>query len=196
MPIKTNKPCPINNLLQQHTSIITLLPKNTEKHLFLIHDMRGTVFCFMPLTKHFAIKRSVYDIQTIQTKESYLSVRTSLGTTTTIEMPKQLEKQKGRIILLGLLDGQTYYPNILHGKNIRNQHDPSIIKHQEILFDTKEILDIFNAIWSPYTHWEKHFSHPIGICIIPEDYNTMYQEPNIQILSQKINQYLDEIDDL
>jgi len=59
------------------------------------------------------------------------------------------------------------------------------------LFKAKKLLPVFKSIDSPSNHWDKYTTLTLDINIVPGDHETMFQTPNVQILAEKINKYLE-----
>lgn len=58
------------------------------------------------------------------------------------------------------------------------------------LFKSEDILPAFKEIDAPLNHWENFSSHSITPYIVPGNHETMFKEPYVYILRDKINEYL------
>lgn len=58
------------------------------------------------------------------------------------------------------------------------------------LFKAETTMPIFQAIDAQFNHWENHSTHPIELYLTPGNHETMFEEPNVQILVQHLNECL------
>ena len=58
------------------------------------------------------------------------------------------------------------------------------------LFKAQELLDYFKPIQAKYNHWDRFANQPINVLITSGNHDTMYQEPNVQYLSNLFNKCL------
>ncbi len=122
--------------------LVPLKETGNKTPLFLIHPIGGTVFCYLPLTKHFDQNRPLYGLQdpsiisgnslfnsleemakhymhAIQQRQShgpYLLGGLSSGSTIAIEIARQLSEQNEQIHFIGLFDGWSAYPQSIQNK--------------------------------------------------------------------------------
>jgi amino acid adenylation domain-containing protein len=64
------------------------------------------------------------------------------------------------------------------------------VEHKIILFKSEELLPAFRTIESPLNYWDDYAMCPIDVHAIPGDHETMFQEPYVAVLAQKLNSCL------
>lgn len=61
------------------------------------------------------------------------------------------------------------------------------------LFKAEETISIYQPYESPFNHWESYSTQPILLYSVPGDHETMFQEPDVTILAQKLTTCLEAI---
>lgn len=69
------------------------------------------------------------------------------------------------------------------------------INQKLILFKAMETIPIYQSYEAPFNLWEVYSSQHIEVHHIPGDHETIFQEPNVRVLADKLNTCLNEIAD-
>lgn len=69
-----------------------------------------------------------------------------------------------------------------------------LIEAPMALFKSEELLPAFAEIDAPLNHWEKYSSSPIQRFSIPGNHESMFQEPHVFTLAEKLETYLNQED--
>ncbi|HIG0328519.1 TPA: amino acid adenylation domain-containing protein [Legionella pneumophila] len=80
-----------------------------------------------------------------------------------------------------------------HRENMLTQYKMPIIKSKFILFKAKKLTEMFQYNAS-LNWWENYTSQPIELHLTPGDHESMFYEPNIKVLADKLNDSLSEKD--
>ncbi len=75
---------------------------------------------------------------------------------------------------------------------MNNRYRAPYLLNKLTLFKAEKTLEIFKSMEAPYNHWDKHSALSIELHMVPGDHETMFQEPNVIILAEKLNQCLNE----
>lgn len=74
------------------------------------------------------------------------------------------------------------------------QYKLPVLPNKLTLFKAMDTVDVFQPIEAPLNHWEGYSKRSIDLHKVPGDHESMFQEPNVAILGQKLNNCLTNID--
>lgn len=163
-------------------------------------------------------------IKEIQPNGPYLLAGASFGGTVSMEMANQLLKSGEKVNFLGLMDAWPVYSekfwdeDFLKRIMLQQYHDQDIDNlefllklhlHRSLMlrdykipfinikitfFKAKELWPVFKEMVLPLNCWQPYSSQPIDIHLVPGNHETMFWEPHVQDLANKIQLSLDKID--
>src|SRR5262249_9087459 len=72
------------------------------------------------------------------------------------------------------------------------KYQTPMIDFKLTLFKAADTIPIYQSVEDKFNHWENYAMQPIEKFVIPGDHETMFQEPNVVVLAEKLNQCLNE----
>lgn len=109
---------------------------------------------------------------------------------------KAMEDQNSRL-LKRYIENNALNPNFLldlqwHREKMLTKYKLPIIQTKLVLFKATELSDMFKYSDAEFNWWENHTSQPIELHLIPGDHESIFYEPNIKTLANKLNYSLSE----
>jgi amino acid adenylation domain-containing protein/non-ribosomal peptide synthase protein (TIGR01720 family) len=74
------------------------------------------------------------------------------------------------------------------------QYQTPIVDHKLTLFKAVLTVPVYQSVEDQFNHWEYYSAQPIARYIVPGDHETMFQEPHVADLGQKLNSCLNELE--
>ncbi|MCE3237594.1 MAG: hypothetical protein K0R24_575 [Gammaproteobacteria bacterium] len=77
---------------------------------------------------------------------------------------------------------------------MNHRYRPPYLPKKLTLFKAENTLPLFQPIDDSLNHWGAYSSQPIELCMIPGDHETMFNEPNVQMLAELLNAKIDQVE--
>ncbi len=77
--------------------------------------------------------------------------------------------------------------------NMLWRYHPKKITHPLVVFKANEILPVFQEVDEPSNHWQEYTDQKIQPIFVPGNHETMFYEPNVSVLADKVNAFLGNI---
>ena len=137
-------------------------------------------------------------IQDIKPSGPYLLAGASFGGTVALEIANQLLQAGERVNFIGLLDSWPVYSNKFWEKEffeqLMLQQFIPLVDAKITFFKAEELWPVFKEMATSSNCWEPFSTKPVDTHRVPGNHETMFWEPHVQMLADKIHQSINKID--
>lgn len=108
-------------------------------------------------------------------------------------MRRQYNVMHEKFLAKGILRAEMLLQLQWHRLRMYSQYQTPRIDFKCTLFKAIDTIPIYQSVEDQFNHWEYYSTWPIERYLVPGDHETMFQEPNIAILGQKLKKCIDKI---
>lgn len=109
-------------------------------------------------------------------------------------MYRQFNKMRDKFKLYGIDSAEYFLSLQWHRAKMLEKYVVPNVNAQLTLFKAKDVVSAYKPYQASFNHWEPYSNYPIEKYMIPGDHETIFEEPNVRVLAQKLNECLKKIE--